>query len=234
MATANKRTIAVIGLGTFGIKLCEELTLKGGQVIAIDNQDKYIERIKETVSQSIRMDSTDEEAMSQVPFGDVDTAVVAIGDNVEASILTTAILRKIGVPRILARSITDIHQRVLRQVGADEIINIEIDEGIRLAQKLISPEVLDSIPISDNISLAESFVPEGLRGKVLTDLDLRNRLGVTIVAIRKVILEVDEEGNTHRSEKLVFPGPNDTLEANDVLVLVGENQSIESFKGLGT
>jgi trk system potassium uptake protein TrkA len=117
MGKEKQKVFAVIGLGTFGVRLCEELGTKGGKVLAIDNQEKLIEKVKDFVSQSILMDSTDEDAMSQVPFEDVDTAVVAIGDNLEASIITTAILKKIGIPRILARSVTDIHRRILDKSG---------------------------------------------------------------------------------------------------------------------
>ena len=232
MPKAIERTYAVIGLGTFGARLCEELTSKGGQVVAIDNQERLIERVKETVAQSVLLDSTDEEAMGRANLEDVDTAVVAIGENIEASILTTAILKKIGVPRIISRSVTDIHQRVLKQVGADETINIEIDAGTRMAQRLISPDVLDSIPISESISLAEAVTPKGFAGKTLADLDLRNRTAVSVVAIRKIVLSVDEEGNTVREEKIVFPGPTDVLEDADVLLVVGENASLDKFKEL--
>lgn len=232
MPATKERTFAVIGLGTFGVRVCEELTIKGGQVIAIDNQAQLIEKVKDSVTQSILIDSTDEEAMGQLPFEDVDTAVVAIGDNIEASILTTAILKKIGIPHIIGRSITDIHQRVLRQVGADEIINIEIDEGTRLAQRLISPDILDSIPISENISLAEVLTPKGFAGKTLTDLDLRNRMSVSVVAIRKIELSVDEEGNTVRGERILFPDPGDILDETDVLLIVGENTPLNAFKVL--
>ncbi len=232
MAKTRERTYAVIGLGAFGVRLCEELASKGGQVIAIDNQEHLVEKVKESVSQSIVINSTDEEAMGQVPFEDVDTAVVAIGDNVEASILTTAILRKIGVPRIIARSITDIHMRVLLQVGADEVINLEINEGTRLAQKLISPDVLDNIPISENISMAEIATPKGFSGRTLAELDLRNRMTVSVVAIRKVELTVDEEGNTIRGDRIQFPSPDDVLEETDVLLVVGENGPLNTMKEL--
>ncbi|PIE04490.1 MAG: potassium transporter TrkA [Spirochaetales bacterium] len=232
MPAAKGKTFAIIGLGTFGSRLCEELSSKGGVVLAIDNQSNMIERVKEITAQSILVDSTDEEAMSQVPFEDVDTAVVAIGDNIEASILSTAILKKIGVPRIIARSLSDIHQRVLRQVGADEIINLEIDAGVNLAQKLISPDILDSIPISDSISLAEVLTPQEFVGKSLIELDLRKKMNITVAAIRRMNLSIDEEGNTIRGENILFPGPNDLLEKTDVMLVIGENEPLSAFKEL--
>jgi len=232
MANHSSRGYAVIGLGTFGVSLCDELGEKGGDVLAIDNQAALVERVKDTVSQSIVMDSTDEDAMGQVPFDNVETAVVAIGDNVEASILTTAILKKLGIPRIVARAITDLHQEVLRQVGADEIINLEVDEGVRMAQRLISPDILDHIPISENISLAEVAVPREFVEKTLKQLDVRRRMRVSIVAIRRTELAVDEEGNTLRSERMVFPEADQALSEGDVVLVVGENEDLSAFKEL--
>ena len=232
MAKGKQRVIAVIGLGTFGVQLCNELSGKGGKVLAIDNRERPIEKVKDNVSQSILMDSTNEEAMGQAPFEDVDTAIVAIGDNIQASIITTAILKRIGIPRIIARAVTEIHQQILRQVGADQIVNIEIDEGTRVAQQLISPDILDLIPISDVVSLGEVAVPADFVGKSLKDLDLRNRMKVGIVAIRRFSIGIDEGGNTVRNEQVVFPNADEVLEELDVLIIVGMNESIDMFKDL--
>lgn len=230
MGKEKQKVFAVIGLGTFGGRLCEELGKKGGKVLAIDNQEKLIEKVKELVSQSILMDSTDEDAMSQVPFEDVDTAVVAIGDNLEASIITTALLKKIGIPRILARAVTDIHRRILRQVGADEIINIEIDEGVRLGRQLISPDIMDNISLSDQVSLAEVAVPEEFAHRSLIDLDLRKKMHINVVAIRRASTRVDEDGTALRQERVLFPGPEDVIEESDILIVVGMNDDIQSFR----
>lgn len=230
MAKEKERVFAVIGLGTFGEKLCEELSALGGKVLAIDNQPRLIEKVTDTATQSILMDSTDEEAMDQVSFEDVDTAVIAIGDNVEASIITAAILKRMGIPRILARSVTDIHQVILKQVGVDDIINIEIDEGIRLARRLISPEVMDRVPISESISLSEVYVPGEFVGKTLGKLDLRHKMSVSVVAIRRITLSVDDTGSTTRNETIVLPDRDVVLEESDVILVVGRNEDLEQFR----
>jgi trk system potassium uptake protein TrkA len=203
---------------------------KGGSVIAIDNKSELIEKVKDTVTQAIYLDSTDEEAMNQVPFEDIDIAIVAIGDNIEASIISTAILKKIGVPYILARAITDIHHQVLRQVGADEIISIGIDEGKRVAQRLISPEILDRFPITGSISVGEVYVPKQFVGKNLKELDLRNKMRINVVSIKRNTLSVDEMGNSVQNEEVVFPGPAETLEETDTLLVVGKNEDIDAFR----
>ena len=227
---AKEKVFAVIGLGTFGRKVCEVLAEKGGKVIAIDVKGDLIERVKDSVTQAILLDSTDEGALGRVPFEDVAVAIVAIGDNIESSILTTALLKRIGIPYIVARAVSDIHQQVLKQVGADEIVNIEIEEGQRVAQKIISPEVLDRIPITESISIAELYVPKNFVGESLAKLDLRNKLRVNIVSIRRIVLSVDEEGNPVKNEDVIFPEAGEILKESDLLLLVGKNEDIDAFK----
>lgn len=227
---AKEKVFAVIGLGTFGRKVCEVLVEKGGKVLAIDVNADLIERVKDTVTQAVLLDSTDEEALGRVPFEDVAVAIVAIGDNIESSIITTALLKKVGIPYIVARAISDIHQQVLKQVGADEVINIEIEEGQRIAQRLISPEVLDRISITESISVAELYVPKVFVGESLQKLDLRKKLRVNIVSIRRIVLSVDEEGNPVKNEDVVFPDANEALQESDLLLVVGKNEDIDAFK----
>lgn len=227
---AKEKVFAVIGLGTFGKKVCEVLSEKGGSVIAIDNDPDLIQSIQDTVTQAVYLDSTDEEAMGEVPFEDVDIAIIAIGDNVEASIISTAICKKIGIPYIVARAVKEIHQQVLKQVGADEIINIEIEEGQRVAQRLIAPEILDRIPISSTISVTEMYVPKEFIGKSLKELDLRKKTKVNVVSIKRTILSVDEQGNSVRSEDIVFPEPEEVLRESDMMLIVGKNTDLERLQ----
>ena len=124
----KNKVFAVFGLGAFGLEVCRVLAEKGSTVIAIDNKVGQIEKIKNLVTQAVLIDSTDEESLRAAPIEDVDTAIVGIGENIESSILTTAILKKVGVPHIIARAISEIHAQVLRQVGASDVINIEIEE----------------------------------------------------------------------------------------------------------
>ena len=226
------KIFAVIGLGTFGTKVCEVLTQKGGKVIAIDREPDLIEKVKDSVTQSILLDTTDETAMNQIPYADISVAIVAIGENIEASILTTAILKRLGVSYIVARAVTEIHHQVLRQVGADEVVNIEIEEGQRLAQRLISPEVLDRISVTENISVAEVYVPKEFLGKTLEKLNIRNKMHVNIVAILRTSLGVDEEGNPVKTDNAVFPDAGTLLLESDILLIVGKNEDLDAFKDL--
>lgn len=226
------KVFAVFGLGAFGRQLCMTFMEKGASVIAIDNQGELIERIKDEVTHAIQIDSTDEEALDQVPLEDVETAIVAIGDNVEASILTTALLKRKGIPYILSRAISELHMQVLRQIGADEVVNLEIDEGRRIAQRLVAPEIIDRTSLGESLSLAELKAPKSLLGKPLIKLDLRSRHRVSIVVIRRTQLTVDEIGNPTRSEQAVFPTADTVLEEEDILLVVGKNDDIEEFTEL--
>ncbi|MFO7850183.1 MAG: TrkA family potassium uptake protein [Spirochaetia bacterium] len=227
---AKEKVYVVIGLGTFGRQLCETFISQGASVIAVDNRSELIERIKDTVTQAVMIDATDEDLLSQLPFDDVDVAIVAIGDNIEASILVTALLKRMGITYILARAISDLHMQVLRQVGADEVVNLEIDEGKRIAQRLFTPEILDKTRISETISLAELYLPDALSGKRLDQLDLRKKHQINIVAVKRVVFSVDEMGNPQKKEEVLFPVPSTTLENRDVLLVVGKNDAIEQFK----
>jgi len=226
------KVFAVFGLGAFGRQLCTTFMEKGATVIAIDNQTSLIEKIKDVVSQAIQIDSTDEEALEQVPLDDVETAIVAIGDNVEASILTTALLKRKGIPFILSRAISELHMQVLRQIGADEVVNLETDEGRRIGQRLISPEIIDRSSLGESLSLAELKAPKKFLGKPLTKLDLRGRYRIGIVIIRRIQLSVDEIGNPTRNEQVIFPSADTVLEDGDMLLVVGKTSDIEEFTEL--
>jgi trk system potassium uptake protein TrkA len=199
-------------------------------VIAMDNDASLIERIRDSVTQAVSLDTTDPEEMRQAPLEDVDIGIVAIGENIEASILSTALLKRVGVPYIFARAVSDLHYQVLKQVGAHEVVNIEIDSGERIAQQLIAPDVLDQIPISDDISLAEVFVPQGLSGRSLAQLDIRRKFGITVVGIKRVDISIDEAGNTVRDEEIIFPSAETVVEHTDTLIVVGRNPDIATLR----
>jgi trk system potassium uptake protein len=228
----RQKVFAVVGLGIFGRQICETLAGRGGSVIAIDQRPDLVERVKDHVTQAILLNSTDEESLSEAPLEGVDAAVVAMGDSVEASILTTALLKKRGVPYVVARAISGIHEQVLKQVGADEVLNLETDAGMRMANRLIAPQVLERVPLSRDISVAELYVPRAVTAVALADLDLRGKYEINVISIKRVHRDVDELGNPLETEEIVFPGPRDTLQETDVIHVVGNNAAIERFQQL--
>ncbi|HAK46812.1 MAG TPA: potassium transporter TrkA [Spirochaeta sp.] len=222
----------VIGLGTFGMQTCLELSARGSRVIAVDNNPDLIEKIKDEVTRAVLIDSTDELNLSDLPVGDIDMAVIAIGNNIEASILTTALLKKAGVPYIIARAASELHHRVLKQVGANEILDIEKTAGRQLAEKILSPDILDSVPITMEISIAEVFLPESFNGKSVADIDLPGMMNLNISAIKREKISVDEEGNPVSSERVVFPSPDTIFDNGDIMIVIGRNDDIAKLKGI--
>jgi trk system potassium uptake protein TrkA len=221
---------AVIGLGAFGKKVAVTLAEKGADVIAIDKNRDSVESIKEEVSAAIVLDSTDEEAMKAADIQDVDAAVVALGDNQEEAILITAILKKMGVSRIVARAINQLYAHVLKSVGADTVIVIEERMGEDLAKRLLSPEIYQHVVLTTGHSLVEIEARPEFVGKSLRQLDLRKTYGVNIIAIQKKIPQVNDEGKiTHRVEVNDIPGPDDKIDKGDILVVVGADESIEKM-----
>lgn len=225
-----EKTFAVIGLGMFGWKVCQVLMEKGGQVIALDNRPEQINKIRDSVTQAILLDSTDEDSIREAPFDQVDAAIVAIGDNIEASILTTNLLKQTGVPYIIARAVNKTHYQVLKQIGADQVINIEEDEGQRIALNLIAPSVMEKIALSKNIFLAEMYLPAGLENARVDSLDLINRFDLRLTGLRRTVSELNSDGTAVRNETLLFPSPEDKLIDGDVLFLIGSEENLDLFQ----
>ncbi len=228
----KEKLFAVFGLGIFGTEVCKTLASKGFKVVAADKDKGLVDKIRDTVTQAIQMDSTDEDALRNANLQDADIAIVAMGDSMEASILTTILLRKIGVPYIITRAFSDVHAEVLGQIGATEVVNLEVEEGRRLANKIIAPDVVDLIPVSEDQSLAELRIPEGFIGRSLKELDLRKKYNVNIISIRRTKTEIDDMGNPRKKEFVFTPKPDDDMKVNDVLVLLGANKDIDKMKEL--
>jgi trk system potassium uptake protein TrkA len=211
---------AVIGLGQFGEAVARKLAEQGQSVLAIDSNMDRVENIKDAVDAAVKSDATDESSLRGLRIEEMRCVVVAFGaDSTEASIMTTALLRQIGVPRIIARSATTLHSRILRQVGATDVIDPEAEMGARLARRLARPSIIEHIDLGD-ASLAEVDVPEAFVGDTISELDVRNKHGVLVLAIRR--------GSDVRTN----PPSDTTFETGDVLVLVGKEDAVEKIASL--
>lgn len=226
---SKHKSFAVFGLGSFGTEVCRMLADKGARVLAFDRREEAVDRVRDLVKQAYQLDSADENAMLGAPIEGVDVAIVAIGGDIEASILTTALLKNIGVPYIIARASSDIHQRVLRMVGATEVINLEIEEGRRVAARLLTTEPMDTIAVTEDYSIVEFPVPEDMVGKSLEKLNLRKEYRVNIIAIERFESAFNAEGNPAREERVILPDKDDILMHGDVLIVVGRNSDIEAL-----
>jgi len=222
------KQFAVIGLGKFGMKVALTLAEKGGQVLVVDEDIRKVEEIKDLVSQAVCLDSTDEDAMRAAGLEDVDAAIVGAGENLEHSILTTAILKKLGVPHIVARAVSDLHTQILERVGATRVINVEEQMGEQVARSIIAPAIQEQFALATGHSLAEVVPPPELIGQTIGKINLRQAYGVNIIAIQKRIPMVTPEGqNAFRIQINDLPKPTDVLEEDDILVVVGSDENIE-------
>ncbi|MBF0407086.1 MAG: TrkA family potassium uptake protein [Candidatus Riflebacteria bacterium] len=221
---------AVLGLGRFGSKLAQALFARGGDVIAVDSDKDAVERLKEHVSHIAIADCTDELALRNLGIQDVDVAVVAIGEKIEISILTTAILRRLGVHRIMSRAVTKMQAQILTEVGAHEVFILEESMGEQIAKKLIAPHIHENITLSSGHSLVEMTPRQDFIGKTLKELNLRAAYGVNVIAVKRKIPDISENGeNTTRIELNDLPSPDQKIRQDDILVLVGSNQRIEDL-----
>ncbi|MBN1697265.1 MAG: TrkA family potassium uptake protein [Spirochaetales bacterium] len=228
----EEKVFGVFGLGVFGKEICSVLAEMGGKVLAFDSNTRLVERIKDSVSQAFILDSTDEESLSNAPLSSVDVAIVAIGDRVEASILTTTLLKKLNVPHIIARAISDLHARVLKAVGADEVIFIEINQGRLLAKRLMSPRTLDLVAIADDFSIVEMYVPHVFAEKSIQHLDISKKYHIVVIAIKRTTTSIDEEGNPVVNQSVFFPDRSELLHPHDILIVAGRNSDIDNLKHL--
>ncbi|MBC7189905.1 TrkA family potassium uptake protein [Candidatus Aerophobetes bacterium] len=221
------RKFAVIGLGRFGATVAEALARRGAEVIAIDKDPNLVEKFKEIVTLAVTLDSTDEEALRSQGVDKVDVAIVSIGE-FEPSILTTALLKKMGVPKVITRAshtISDIQEKILNLVGADRIILPEVEMGKKLAQSLIVSNILDYFPITEKYSAAEIRAPSKLWGKKIGDLKIRQKYRVNILEIKTMSPEHPE-----KVEKINYlPQATDVIKKGDILLVIGEEEDIEKF-----
>jgi len=225
------KQFAVIGLGVFGTSIAQNLMKEGMEVIAIDTAEQNIEAIKNNVTQAAILDSTKEEALQAIDIGKIDCAIIAIGEDMESSVMTALLLKKLEVPRIVARANSEAHRKILTLIGVDEIVSPEEDMGIRLARRLSSTHILHHLDISEEHTIAEIIVGESFIGKTIRGLNLRSRFGVNIVGIKKKIYHVTDMGENVFVEKYVdFPSPDDVIEEDDVLVMVGSERAISELE----
>lgn len=212
------KQFAVIGLGRFGSSVARTLARMGHQVIAIDSDEAKVEALMNEVTTAIQADARDEEALKASGIRNVDVAVVAIGENVEANILVTLIVKEMGIKCVVAKALNDLHGKVLAKIGADRVVYPERDMGIRVAHTLASGNVLEHIDLSPEYSIVEIVAPAKAVGKTLGQLDLRAQHGVSVMAIKR------------NNQIIAAPGANDVVEEGDIMVLVGRNKALERLQ----
>ena len=219
---------AVIGLGRFGKKLAIALAMSGAEVIAVDKNMDAIESIRDQVSLAVRLDSTDEGALSAQGIDKVDVAIVGIGQGTgkgfESAVLTVVTLKQMGVKKIYARAEDLIGGQVFAKVGATEVIYPEIESAQRWAYKLIAPQIGEKIDFAPGYSLARIKSPASFDGKTVMDLQLRQRYNINLVAIKRGDKNKDKKSD--KGDILNVPMPSTIIYAGDVLMVAGSDSDL--------
>lgn len=219
--------VAVIGLGRFGMVLARELAASGAQVIAIDRAANLVAEVKDEVDLAVKLDTTDEVALRSQEIDKCDYCVVAIGENFESALLTTVIAKKMGVKHVICRAQTAFHAEIFRQIGADEVIQPEIQAGSNLARRLANPYIDDFISLAEGYTLVELHAPGRFHGKSLRALELRAKYHVNLIAIKRPG-GTGEEGEP-AGELLSVPSADDVIQPGDVLIMAGSDESLANL-----
>ena len=219
-----KKQFAVIGLGNFGFYLAVTLFQKGHEVLGIDINPRPVQEIRDQVSRAIIADATDTKALGELELEKMDAVVISIGSILNNSILATLNVKDIGVKRVVAKAVSEAHGRILMKIGADDIYFPEKDMALTAAQRLDNPNVLDYLPFIEGYSIVQLEPPEGFLGKSLIELDLINRLGIQVIAVKK----------NGPEDVVMIPTGQFTVEANDILVLLGPDDAIAALKEKST
>ncbi|WP_338451895.1 TrkA family potassium uptake protein [Niallia oryzisoli] len=213
-----KKEFAVIGLGRFGGSICRTFAEQGMEVMAIDNNEDRVNEYSAIASHAVVGDSTDEKVLKSLGIRNFDHVIVAIGDNIQASILTTIILKELGVKNITVKAQNDYHEKVLLKIGADHVVHPERDMGRRIANNMISNSVLDYLELSDEHSIVEIVASEKIDGHSILNLDIRAQYGINIVAIKRT------------NEIIVSPQANEIIHEKDILIVIGADADINRFE----
>jgi trk system potassium uptake protein TrkA len=208
--------ILIIGLGHFGMSLARTLSERGAEVLAVDINKALVEEAADFVTEAIVLDATDEADLAGLEPGKRDSAVCAIGDDSkEASIICTVLLRQMGAPLVISRANDKMHQRILKLVGAHQIVNPEQEFGKRFANRLLYRHVIADTNLGEDLHLTEICIQPSMIGKTLVDLALPKRYGIMVVGIRR-----GSRGKIHQ------PQPKDPLQKDDNLIIVSSESAI--------
>ncbi len=212
------KNYVVFGLGKFGRSVAETFAENGKEVLAIDKRADIIQDIADNVTHAVQADVTDEDALKAIGIGNFEVAVIAISNNIQASIMATILAKEMGVKQIVAKAQNDVHKRVLEKVGADRVVFPEREIGVRIANNLISNNFIDFVELSEDYSIVEIGALPNWVGKSLKELNIRASYHINVMAVR-------------RDDVLsITPGPDLVIEGTDILIVIGSNDDLRKVK----
>ena len=213
-----KKTYAVFGLGRYGIAVARELVNNGAEVIAVDMDERIVNAAADELPICKCADITDPEVMRQLGISNVDVVIIAMANNLEASVMAVTLCKEIGVKTVIAKSANEMHQKILNRVGADKVVFPENESGIRLAKNLLSSGFVDMVSLAKNVSMIELDVKPEWVGKNLIELNLRKKYSINVVAVRigeSVSVDID---------------PHAPLQADDKLIVIANTEKLAKLK----
>lgn len=216
------KKFAVIGLGNFGFHAAKALFEDGNEVIAIDGDKGRVQAIDPYASEAIVLDATDKDALKTLGLENMDGVLVSTGTNISVSILTCLYLSEMGIKRILVKALDGDHAKILKRVGATEIIHPERDMALRISRNLSHPNVLDFIPLAEEFDLVQLDPPRAFIGKSLKDLNLRAKYNVHIIAVKELVPD----------NFALAPSADFVIKDSDILVMLGKSKDVKKIKAL--
>ncbi len=214
------KRVIVVGLGIFGFNIAKELYENGLEVIAIDKHKETIQKIKDFSTRAILADATDKELLETIGIQEDDVVIVSFGEDLAASTLLTLHLKEFNVKEIIVKAPNEDHKRILEKVGATEVIIPEKEMASKVAKSLISPNVLDYIPLSQDYTISEIAPPSSFLGKTIGELQLRKKHHIGVIASRDVLTDQIQ----------MIPAADFVIKDSDILVVIGKEQDIQNLK----
>lgn len=216
-----KKQFAVVGLGRFGGSVCRELYTMGHEVLAIDINEDRVNDFMNYSTHAVVANATDQNALLSLGIRNFDHVIVAIGDNIQASILCTLVLKELNIKQVWVKAQNEYHHKVVEKIGADRIIHPEHDMGIRIAHYLVSEKIIDYIELSADYSIMELIASEKVANKNIGDLDIRAKYGCTILGMKR------------GEEVIISPFPDELILRGDIIILIGHNNDLKRFENEG-
>ncbi len=213
----QKKEFVVFGLGRFGGAVAKALSESGSEVLVVDKDEEKIQELADIVTYAVQADVCDSETIESLGIGNYDAAIIAIGQNLEASVMITILAKELGVPFVLAKARNEIHAKVLKKVGADRIVYPEKETGIRIANNLVQGNMFNATELSETTSIMEVDVPASWGGHSLRELNLRQSYKVNVIGLK------------HNGKVDINMDPDEMLTENDTLVVIGNNEVLNKL-----
>jgi trk system potassium uptake protein len=211
--------VMVIGLGRFGSALARELERLGHEVMAVDRSEQRVNDIAPDVTHAVQLDASEEDALRAAGAADFNTAIVAISSDAEPSIFATMVLKRLGVRTVISKAGSVLHGEILARVGADRVVFPERETGLRLAHSFNVPNVIDYLDVAPNFGMEKIRPPRSFIGKTLGELDLKGRLGLTPIVLRRA------------QQVFVNPAREERVAEGDELILIGRDEKLDQLRG---